>query len=113
MFCNGLGCTMMLWATGGSIVGFMLAAKLPPLLAAVVLFLTPLSFVMSLARNSRELIRMPARCAASWLISKRTLVPSRTKLTMPPCSRKPPVSPTVSTGKSRTSRRIAGRRLLS
>jgi predicted branched-subunit amino acid permease len=56
MFCNGLGTTMMTWSLSGSILGFMLAAKLPPLLAAVVLFLTPLSFLMSLTRNSRALI---------------------------------------------------------
>jgi len=55
-FCNGLGTTMMLCACGGSILGFALAARLPPLLAAVVLFITPLSFLMSLARNARELI---------------------------------------------------------
>jgi predicted branched-subunit amino acid permease len=55
-FCNGLGCMMMAHALAGSVVGFALAAKLPPLLAAAVLFLTPLSFLMSLARNSRQLI---------------------------------------------------------
>lgn len=55
-FCNGLGTMMMAYALAGNIVGFTLAAKLPPLLAAVVLFLTPLSFLMSLARNSRDLI---------------------------------------------------------
>lgn len=55
-FCNGLGTAMMAYAVAGNIVGFMLAAKLPPLLAAGVLFLTPLSFLMSLARNSHELI---------------------------------------------------------
>lgn len=55
-FCNGLGCMMMTFACSGSILGFALAARLPPLLAAVVLFITPLSFLMSLARNARELI---------------------------------------------------------
>lgn len=55
-FLNGLGTMMMAQALAGNVLGFILAAKLPPLLAAVVLFLTPLSFLMSLARNSRALI---------------------------------------------------------
>ena len=36
-------------------VGFGLAAKLPPLLSAGILMLTPLAFLFSTARNSREL----------------------------------------------------------
>lgn len=55
-FCNGLGTNMMLVALAGTLAGFELASKLPALFAAVVLFLTPMSFLVSTARNSRELI---------------------------------------------------------
>jgi hypothetical protein len=37
-------------------VGFYLAARLPPLLAGTLLFLTPMSFLMSTARNAVVLI---------------------------------------------------------
>ena len=39
----------------GSLIGFYLAAKLPPLFAGALLFFTPLSLLMSLSRNSRVL----------------------------------------------------------
>jgi predicted branched-subunit amino acid permease len=55
-FCNGLGTNMMLVALAGTFAGFELASKLPPLFAAVVLFLTPMSFLVSVARNSHELL---------------------------------------------------------
>jgi hypothetical protein len=37
-------------------VGYYLAAGLPPLLAGALLFLTPMSFLVSTARNSRALV---------------------------------------------------------
>ena len=37
-------------------VGFYLAAGLPPLLAGGLLFLTPMSFLMSTARNARMMV---------------------------------------------------------
>ncbi len=43
-------------ATSFGFVGFYLAAGLPPLLAGALLFLTPLSFLMSTARNARMMI---------------------------------------------------------
>ena len=55
-FCNGLGSALMLSALAATVVGFGLAANLPPLFAAAVLFLTPMSFLVSTARNSRALI---------------------------------------------------------
>ncbi|HWM46797.1 MAG TPA: AzlC family ABC transporter permease [Xanthobacteraceae bacterium] len=55
-FCNGLGTVMMTTALVASVVGYAMAAKLPPLFAAAVLFLTPMSFLVSLVRNSRQLI---------------------------------------------------------
>lgn len=55
-FCNGLGSAMMAVALTACVIGFELAAKLPAWLAAAVLFLTPMSFLVSLTRNARELI---------------------------------------------------------
>jgi hypothetical protein len=37
-------------------VGFYLAAGLPPLLAGALLFLTPMSFLISTARNARVMV---------------------------------------------------------
>ena len=39
----------------GSVIGFYLAASLPVLLTAALLFLTPMSFLVSTARNARSL----------------------------------------------------------
>lgn len=55
-FCNGLGLGMMAAGLLATTLGFILAQRLPPLLAAAVLFLTPMSFLVSIARNSRELV---------------------------------------------------------
>ena len=55
-FANGLGCGFMVAAHVGSVVGFYLAASLPPVLTAGVLFLTPMSFLVSTARNSKLLV---------------------------------------------------------
>jgi predicted branched-subunit amino acid permease len=55
-FCNGLSTTYMAIATTFGFVGFYLAAKLPPLLAGALLFLTPLSFLISKARNAHMLV---------------------------------------------------------
>ncbi len=55
-FCNGLGTGYGITATGATVVGFYLAARLPPLMSAGLLFLTPLAFLMSTLRNSRMLV---------------------------------------------------------
>jgi predicted branched-subunit amino acid permease len=55
-FYNGLGVGLIASAITASALGFYLAARLPPLFAAALLFLTPLALVMSVSRNSRELI---------------------------------------------------------
>ena len=52
-FFNGLGAGFMSSAALAGMVGFFLAAKLPPLFAGALLFLTPMSLLMSLTRNSR------------------------------------------------------------
>jgi predicted branched-subunit amino acid permease len=54
-FCNGLGFGLMSWGHVCSVIGFYLAALLPPLLTACLLFLTPISFLVSTTRNARIL----------------------------------------------------------
>jgi hypothetical protein len=55
-FSNGLGLGFMLSGHVGSVIGFYLAASLPVLLTAALLFLTPMSFLVSTARNSGTLV---------------------------------------------------------
>jgi predicted branched-subunit amino acid permease len=55
-FCNGLAIGFMLSGHIGSVIGFYLAASLPALLTAVLLFLTPISFLLSTAQNSITLV---------------------------------------------------------
>ena len=55
-FCNGLGFGFMLAGHAGTIVGFYLAGSLPRLLTAALLFLTPMSFLVATARNSRAFV---------------------------------------------------------
>ena len=55
-FCNGLGIGMVAAASVAAVLGFIMAERLPPLFGAAVLFLTPMSFAVSIARNSRELV---------------------------------------------------------
>jgi predicted branched-subunit amino acid permease len=55
-FCNGLGAGLMGAALVATLAGYLLAARLPPLLAGGVLFLTPLSFLVSMSGNSRTLV---------------------------------------------------------
>jgi predicted branched-subunit amino acid permease len=54
-FSNGLGIGYMLAAQVGGGIGFYLATSLPPLLSAALLFLTPMSFLISTTRNCRLL----------------------------------------------------------
>jgi predicted branched-subunit amino acid permease len=55
-YCNGMSAGYMGTATAFGFVGFYLAAGLPPLLAGGLLFLTPMSFLMSTARNARMMV---------------------------------------------------------
>ena len=55
-FCNGLGTGYLITASIATVTGFYLAARLPPLMSAGLLFLTPLAFFMSTLRNSRMLL---------------------------------------------------------
>ena len=54
-YCNGLGLGFMLSAHVGTFVGFYLTAALPALLTAALLFLTPMSFLVSTTRNAQTL----------------------------------------------------------
>jgi predicted branched-subunit amino acid permease len=54
-FANGLGLSFMCAAHVGTAIGYYLATSLPPLLTAGLLFLTPMSFLISTTRNCRVL----------------------------------------------------------
>jgi predicted branched-subunit amino acid permease len=55
-FCNGLGIGFLFSAVTATAFGFYLAAELPVLFAAALLFLTPMGFIVMVARNSRLLV---------------------------------------------------------
>jgi hypothetical protein len=55
-FVHGLGCGLVAMSSIATAIGYGLAANLPPLLGAAVLFLTPMTFLVSTARNSRLLV---------------------------------------------------------
>lgn len=52
-FANGVGLGFMGAAQVGTLIGYYLATSLPPLLTAGLLFLTPISFLISTTRNCR------------------------------------------------------------
>jgi predicted branched-subunit amino acid permease len=52
-FANGVGMGFMGAAQAGTLIGYYLATSLPPLLTAGLLFLTPISFLISTTRNCR------------------------------------------------------------
>jgi predicted branched-subunit amino acid permease len=53
-FYNGLGVGLLVSASAGTAAGFYLAANLPVLFAAALLFLTPASFLVSTYASSRQ-----------------------------------------------------------
>lgn len=55
-FINGLGCALVVLSCIATTIGYGLAANLPPLLAAGILALTPLTFLLSTARNAHQLV---------------------------------------------------------
>jgi len=55
-FCNGIGTGYGSSALIATVIGYYLAARLPLLMTAGLLFLTPLSFLISVVRNSRVLV---------------------------------------------------------
>jgi predicted branched-subunit amino acid permease len=59
-FCNGLGVTWVGLGTVATGVGYFLSAALPALFGAAAMFITPMSFLVSTARNSRLLMEKAA-----------------------------------------------------
>lgn len=55
-FFFGMSITFILESCIGTVIGFYLAASLPQALANGLIFLTPISFLLQLIRNSRDLI---------------------------------------------------------
>ena len=54
-FTHGLGCGLLTVCMVATTLGYGLAANLPPLFAAAILLLTPLAFLLSTARNCRQI----------------------------------------------------------
>ena len=54
--CNGLGTGYTVCASAATLAGYYLAARMPTLISAALLFLTPLAFLMSTLRNARMLV---------------------------------------------------------
>jgi predicted branched-subunit amino acid permease len=59
-FVNGLGTGLVMTSAIATAIGYVLAANLPKTLAAAILLLTPLAFLLSTARNSHRLVDMLA-----------------------------------------------------
>src|ERR1044072_1328923 len=55
-FINGLGTGYSICAVAAALVGYYLAAGMPTLISAALLFLTPVAFLMSTLRNARMLV---------------------------------------------------------
>jgi predicted branched-subunit amino acid permease len=55
-FCNGVGTTLVTTGMIMTAVGYYLSALLPALFGAAAMFITPMSFLVSTARNSRLLL---------------------------------------------------------
>ncbi|MEH2469540.1 putative branched-subunit amino acid permease [Nitrobacteraceae bacterium AZCC 2161] len=54
-FVNGLGTGLVSISMTATLIGYQLAANLPPLFGAAILLLTPLAFLLSTARNCQQL----------------------------------------------------------
>jgi predicted branched-subunit amino acid permease len=54
-FTHGLGCGLLTVCMVATTLGYGLAANLPQLFAAAILLLTPLAFLLSTARNCRQI----------------------------------------------------------
>ena len=55
-FYNGLGTMLTIFSLVATACGYLLASQLPPVLAAAVLFLTPMSFLVGTYKNAKMLI---------------------------------------------------------
>jgi predicted branched-subunit amino acid permease len=54
-FTVGLGVGLVMASSVANVIGYFLAASLPPMLGAAILLLTPMAFLLSAARNSARL----------------------------------------------------------
>src|SRR5258708_1112597 len=54
-FVHGLGCGLLAVCLSATALGYGLAANLPQLFAAAILLLTPLAFLLSTARNCKQI----------------------------------------------------------
>lgn len=59
-FCNGIGTMLLTTGVVMTGVGYYMSAALPALFGAAAMFITPLSFLVSTARNSRLLLEKAA-----------------------------------------------------
>lgn len=59
-FTNGLGVGLVSISATATLIGYQLAANLPQTLGAAILLLTPLAFLLSTARNCRQLADIAA-----------------------------------------------------
>jgi predicted branched-subunit amino acid permease len=59
-FCNGIGVTLVLVGTVATAAGYYLQSALPAVFAAGAMFITPISFLVSTARNARLLLEKAA-----------------------------------------------------
>jgi predicted branched-subunit amino acid permease len=55
VFVHGLGFGLLVVCLSATTLGYQLAANLPPLFAAAILMLTPLAFLLSTARNCKQI----------------------------------------------------------
>jgi hypothetical protein len=59
-FCNGLGLTLLIMGTLATGLGYYLQSALPAIFGAAAMFITPISFLVSTARNARQLLEKAA-----------------------------------------------------
>src|SRR5437660_1028080 len=55
VFVHGFGCGLLIVCLTATALGYGLAANLPQLFAAAILLLTPLAFLLSTARNCKQI----------------------------------------------------------
>lgn len=59
-FCNGVGMTLLTTGTVMTAVGYYMSALLPALFGAAAMFITPISFLVSTARNAKLFLEKAA-----------------------------------------------------
>jgi hypothetical protein len=59
-FCNGVGLTLVGLGVAATALGYYMQAVLPALFGAAAMFITPISFLTSTARNARQMLEKAA-----------------------------------------------------